>query len=176
MDWGVGMAAKRGVTTYSPQADPAVSVISEEVLERAYLEAGRPELFDRGTHVPYITVSQGMWISKFLTYMDTLKPAALIQTGAFTGSSGVWCERAHEVGAVTIAGAGRATTAEFVLFWDYWMMGEEVLAAGAYVSEDPVMMATVTATDIVKYCMLGLLIVGWVLVQAGIDIRPMLKM
>ena len=176
MDFVANAAAKMGVSTYAPQSDPAVSLLAEETLEKAYLEAGRSELFDRGENVPYITQSQGMWITKMLSMITTLKPAALIQIGAFTGASGVWCERAHEVGAVTIAGTARPSTAYMVTFWDHWLIGEEALASAAYISTDPVMKATVLATDIGKALVLFILVLGYLLIQVGIDIVPLLSM
>jgi hypothetical protein len=169
MDYTVKLAAERGVPTYSPQSDPAVSLLSEEIIEKAYIEAGRPELFNRGENVPYITQSQGMWITALLSMITERKPAALIQTGAFTGASGVWCERAHEVGAVTIAGTARPSTAYMVTFWDHWLIGEEALAAAAYVSPDLSLRATVFATDIAKWITIILIAAFYIIAQLGID-------
>jgi hypothetical protein len=53
---------------------------------------------------------------------------------------------------------------------DYVMIGEEMLAAGAYLSKDPGQLATIRTQDLVKTVLIGLLVLGIVALTFGSDI------
>jgi len=47
------------------------------------------------------------------------------------------------------------------------MIGEEVTAAGAYLSQEPAQLASIKTQDIYKFIAIGLIVIGWVLIQGG---------
>jgi hypothetical protein len=53
---------------------------------------------------------------------------------------------------------------------DYVMIGEEMLAAGAYLSKDPGQLATIRTQDLVKTALIGILVVGLVVLALGSDV------
>jgi hypothetical protein len=50
------------------------------------------------------------------------------------------------------------------------LIGEEIFAAGAYVSGDPVQLGTISGTDITKLLLIALLIIGVAAISVGSDI------
>jgi hypothetical protein len=53
---------------------------------------------------------------------------------------------------------------------DYVMIGEEMLAAGAYLSKDPGQLATIRTQDLVKTALIGILVIGLVVLALGSDV------
>jgi hypothetical protein len=57
----------------------------------------------------------------------------------------------------------------FVVACDYTLLGDELYAAGAYLSQDAVQMASIAGQDVGKYLAMILLLVGLILSAAGSD-------
>jgi hypothetical protein len=77
-------------------------------------------------------------------------------------------------GALCIGGtAAWEYTLGFALMTDHILLGEELYAAGALVSEDPVMISSIASTDIGKYFMLIVAFVSVLLIFLSVDIVKM---
>ena len=50
---------------------------------------------------------------------------------------------------------------------DYCLIGEEIYAASAYISEEPVLVASLIVADFVKIAMIAVMIVGSVFMFSG---------
>jgi hypothetical protein len=50
------------------------------------------------------------------------------------------------------------------------MIGEEMLAAGAYLSKDPGQLATIRTQDIMKFVLIGTLVLGVITLSLGIEV------
>ena len=174
LDYTAQLAAAQRVKIISPSVRPDVGLLAEEVLSQAYARAGNPELYERGESVPYYGSTNYSFMSRMISELSRRKPGALMEFGGFVGAFIAYNEVAHDVGAITIAGCARPETAWNAITSDHWMMGEQVMAAAAYVSDNPIMKGTVVAADIVKYGVIALLLVGVVLRQFGIDVARLL--
>ena len=76
----------------------------------------------------------------------------------------IYAEAGYQIGAIQVAGTTSATqTPFFIAACDYCLIGEEIYAAGAYLSKDPVLEGTVVSQDIVKQALLVLIFVGTVM-------------
>jgi hypothetical protein len=53
---------------------------------------------------------------------------------------------------------------------DYTMIGEEVLAAGAYLTQEPSALASIRTQDILKFIAIAATVIGILLIQGGSDI------
>jgi hypothetical protein len=64
----------------------------------------------------------------------------------------------------------------FAMMTDYLLLGEELYAAGAAVSDNPVMVSGIASEEIGKYFSLVVLVVGLILMALGVDVASILAM
>ena len=77
----------------------------------------------------------------------------------------------RKVGAINIGGTTRLyMTPYFVGGCDYSLLGEEVLAAGAYITKDPASCGGFLGQDYCKYIMILLIVLGVITTSFGTDI------
>lgn len=96
--------------------------------------------------------------------------------GPFWMESLLFTESGFRQGAIQIAGTARTSQIPFfVATCDYTLIGEEIFAAGAYLSKEPSQVATIAAQDIGKIFALLLLISGLLLYAWGNPINSLLR-
>lgn len=141
--------------------------VAEAIVYQAYLEGGKSDRV-RPEMVQFLSNEQFAFAAACLSIMNTERIASVIMIGEFQAESMMLAEGAAQVGAVTIAGTSRtAQIPFFVAACDYTLVGEEIFAGGAYLSQDPVRMANLAAQDIGKVFSFILIIVGSLLMTFG---------
>ncbi|MBN2362546.1 fibronectin type III domain-containing protein [candidate division WOR-3 bacterium] len=141
-----------------PNRNPIVYTITHEVVKEAYLEAGRPDAFQED-QVFFVSESQFAYVAAVNGIMMREKPATNLFLGMFWAESLLLAETGNATGAVQIAGTDSVTQLPFfVTSCDYTLIGEELYAASAYLSRDPVLVGTIKAQDIEKAIILILLV------------------
>lgn len=141
-----------------PNKDPIVYTITHEVVKEAYLEAGRPDAFQED-QVFFVSESQFAFVAAVNGIMMREKPATNLFLGMFYAESLLLAETGNATGAVQIAGTDAVTQLPFfVTSCDYTLIGEELYAASAYLSRDPVLVGTIKAQDVEKAVILVLLV------------------
>lgn len=141
-----------------PNRDPIVYTITHEVVKESYLEAGRPDAFQED-QVFFVSQSQFAYVAAVNGIMMREKPATNLFLGMFWAESLLLAETGNATGAVQIAGTDAVTQLPFfVTSCDYTLIGEELYAASAYLSRDPVLVGTIKAQDIEKGIILVFLI------------------
>ena len=89
------------------------------------------------------------------------QPAANFLLGYFGGESLILAETGSTTGAIQIAGTDTTTQLPFfVVACDYTLMGEELYAASAYLSREPLMLGALKGEDLGKLVFMILLVVG----------------
>ncbi len=152
--------AEYGTPLESPQKDPLTYAAARETVKEAYLEAGRPDLFHEEM-VPYLTYDQFAYTAQVTGRMVREKPAANFLIGSFYAESLLLAEAGQSTGAIQIAGTAQvAQLPFFVTTCDYTLIGEELYAASAYLSREPVMLGCIKGQDFVKFILLVLIMVG----------------
>jgi len=137
-----------------------VMIVAREVVKGAYLEAGRPDAY-REHDVFYVTQEQFAYVAAINGIMLREKPATNFYLGAFFAESLVLAETGFLAGSIQIAGTDQPIQIPFfVAACDYTLIGEELYAAAAYLSDDPRQKATLKAQDFGKAGILGLSAVG----------------
>jgi hypothetical protein len=150
-----------------PVRYPLVLAAGQEVVEQAYIQVGKPELYDKDT-VRYVAGEQFSFTATVSGYMMRERPATNIYMGAFFAESLLLAETGNAAGSIQIAGTARPEQLPFfIAACDYTLMGEELYAASAYLSHEPVMMGGLKGQDLMKILIVSLLIVGIVLVLFG---------
>ncbi|MFH1687697.1 MAG: DUF6754 domain-containing protein [bacterium] len=151
-----------------PVRYPLVLAAGQEVVEQAYLEAGRPDAYDKDT-VKYVAGEQFAFTANVNGYMMRERPATNIYMGGFYAESLLLAETGNAAGSIQIAGTARPEQLPFfIAACDYTLMGEELFAASAYLSHEPIMMGGLKGQDFVKLIIVIMIIVGVILVTAGV--------
>jgi len=168
-------AAIYGADLEVPNTDPLTFTAAMETVKQAYLEAGKPDQF-KDSMVTYITYDQFAYAASVSGKMVRERPATNFLIGSFFAESLIFAETGQGVGAIQIAGTADVTQLPFfVATCDYTLMGEELYAASAYLSREPVLLGSIKAQDIVKAVLLAVIGIGIVTYALGFElIRNML--
>ena len=167
----LGELAKR-VATYGtelkvPHRDPIVMAICQEVVKESYLAAGRPDAYKEDANF-FITSDQFAYTAAVDGIMLRERPAANFFMGAYYAESLLLAEPGAATGAIQIAGTDSDHQLPFfITSCDYTLIGEELYAASAYLSREPVLVGTLRGQDIGKGVFLGAIVVGTLLVTLG---------
>jgi hypothetical protein len=168
----LGKVAKRAALYETellvPHREPITMAVCQEITKQAYLEAGKPDLFKEDTNF-FITADQFSYTAAVDGIMLRKKPAANFFMGAYFAESLLLTETGAGTGAIQIAGTDSDHQLPFfVTTCDYTLIGEELYAASAYLSKEPVQVGTLRGQDIGKAVILGVLAVGIVLATVGV--------
>ena len=143
-----------------PVQDPVVLAVAQETVRTAYLEAGRPDQYDPD-NVFYVTALQFPYVAAVNGIMLRELPATNFYMGVFYAESLILAETGNIAGSIQISGTDQiAQLPFFVAATDYTLIGEELYAASAYLSQDPVQLGTLKAQDYVKAIIMIVIILG----------------
>ena len=180
----LGRVAKR-VAAYEtelmvPHRDPIVMAVCQEITKQSYLEAGKPDAFKEDSNF-FITTDQFSYTAAVDGIMLRKKPAANFFMGSYYAESLLLTETGASTGAIQIAGTDSDHQLPFfVTTCDYTLIGEELYAASAYLSREPVQLGTLRGQDIGKAVVLGMLGIGTALatlsVMTGLDVSIVLDL
>lgn len=150
-----------------PTYDPIVMSVAQEVVKSAYLDAGRPDDYDENT-VNFVTNLQFAYVAAVNGMMLRELPATNIYMGKFFAESLILAETGALAGSIQIAGTDEiAQIPFFIVACDYTLIGEELYAASAYLSREPILLGSLKAQDWAKAALIVLAIVG--LLAANMD-------
>ncbi len=140
-----------------------VNVVNREIVRQSYLEMGKPGAFDPDD-VRYIAEAQFAWAIGVAGLVARERPAAQFLIGYFFAESLLIAEAGNLVGAIQVAASNSSGQIPFfVAACDYTMIGEEMYAAAAYVSKDPVITGSVVAQDLMRLLLYAIILFGGVL-------------
>lgn len=148
--------------------DPIVMSVSQEVVKESYLEAGRPDAYVQDNiflaaseQFPYVAAVSGIMVRE--------KPATNFFMGYFYAESLILAETGANTGAIQIAATDSYTQLPFfITTCDYTLIGEELYAASAYLSREPLLLGSLRAQDVGKGVLITVLVIGTILVTCGI--------
>ncbi len=161
--------AEKGARLIAPQASVDVMPVAIETVRQAYAEAGKLEELDVDEQLPYLSGTQFAWASGIIGMCARLKPAANIMVGPFWAESMMFAESFARVGAYQVAGTARLYQLPFfAAVADYVLIGEEMFAADAYLSKDPVKIGSLFSQDVYKLAAIVISVIGAILSTAGI--------
>ncbi len=150
-----------------PVRYPLVLAAGQEVVEQAYIEMGKGDAYDKDT-VRYVAGEQFAFTANVNGYMMRERPATNIYMGAFFAESLLLAETGNAAGSIQIAGTARPEQLPFfIAACVYTLMGEELYAASAYLSHEPVMLGGLKGQDFVKMLLIIALVIGILLVTFG---------
>jgi hypothetical protein len=152
-------AAQYKLKLLVPQYSPEVMAVVEDTVRQAYRDVGKSSLFDPSS-IRFLSSEQFAFASGYMGLVHREKPGAAFLFGAFAAESLILAEAGQQVGARQVAASvSPEQVAFFICTCEYTLIGEELFGASAYLSRDPVQVATVVAQDRVKllFCVFILL-------------------
>ena len=159
-----------GATLEVPNTDPLTMTAARETVKQAYMEAGKPDQF-KEEMVTYITYDQFAYAASVSGKMVRERPAANFLIGSFFAESLIFAETGQSIGAIQIAGTADVTQLPFfVTTCDYTLMGEELFAASAYLSREPVLLGSIKAQDLTKAIIMVFVAAGIVMLNVGFPV------
>jgi hypothetical protein len=159
------LAARRDTKMAVTVGHPNTYAVALDVLRSAYMVEGRPDALGDDA-VTFGSEIQFAFTAHTLGRIQREKPATCLFLGYFAAEAIIVAEAAVAAGSISIAGAtNHFQLPFFVAACDYTLIGEEFLAAGAYVSNDPRRIGSIQGQDWVKAIAVALAVIG-VIMQA----------
>jgi len=133
-----------------PTHDPVIMAVAQEVVREGYTRIGYPDRF-RPDDIFYISSSQFGYAAAVDGIISRDRPASIFLLGTFEAESLILAETGNSIGAIQIAGTDSTIQlAFFIVACDYTLVGEELFAASGYLSQNPSILSSVKAQDILK--------------------------
>ncbi|MCX5663630.1 MAG: fibronectin type III domain-containing protein [Planctomycetota bacterium] len=164
-------AAEYDAAIEVPTSRSLVMEAAREAVQASYLAAGRADAYNADA-IRYITDEQFGFVAYVSGRMVREKPAACFYMGCFFAESLILAETGNSIGAIQIAGTAESSQLPFfVAACDYTLIGEEFMAASAYLSGEPDQIGSLKGQDVAKAIAAIIIIIGIVL-ATGAAIAP----
>jgi len=155
------------VPTGGSEGSYIVRPVAVEIVKNAYDVEGKGDMFNEND-LPFLSGSQFAMGTGFAGMLLSNRPGSMIMAGSSAADAMMIAEVSNQVGAITItAPTYIGNVAALACASDYVMIGEEAVAAGAYLSQEPAQLASIRTQDIYKFIGIGLILLGWVLTAVG---------
>ncbi|KAF0125628.1 MAG: hypothetical protein FD189_1422 [Elusimicrobia bacterium] len=150
-----------------PHFDPIVMTVCKEVVKQSYLEMERPDSYRDDINF-FVSNDQFSYAASVDGMIHREKPAACFFIGHFMAESLLLAEVGATTGAIQIAGTEQESQLPFFFTsCDYTLIGEELYAAGAYLSKEPMLLSTLKVQDFGKAFVMVSVVAGSILLAAG---------
>jgi len=148
--------------------------LSQEVVKNAYISEGKGQAFSEDM-IRFVSNQQFAFTAASLGVVQREKPATALYIGYFAAEAVILAEAAVAIGAISIAGCTNIFQIPFfAAACDYTMIGEEFLAAGAFISKDPQRTGGIVGQDYMKLIVITFILVGAIMASAGSKALPAL--
>lgn len=152
-----------------PCNDPIVLNVVREMVRTSYLDEGRPDAYNE-ENIFFLTDSQFAYAAGVDGMMVREKPAAVFLQGQFYAESLLMAETGNSIGAIQIAGTDSEHQLPFfIAACDYTLIGEELYAATAYLSKDPMFLGSLRGQDWGKVVIFAAIVLGVILELSGVN-------
>jgi hypothetical protein len=159
----VRLCAKSNVDIIVTLIRPDIIPLVDDIIRSGATAEGRPEIY-KPENIRYISGEQFAYYGGVAGIFAQERPAVQILMGGFMAYSLLLAELGARYNAFQIAGtASWHQTPFFVATCDYALIGEELYAAGAYLSKDVVALGSLLGQDLCKFVSVTLIIIGVVL-------------
>lgn len=161
------LTARYGAKLFVSICRPVILPFAEEVVKQAYMSEGSLESFNEDC-VQYLSSEQFAYAAAVMGIIQREKAAASILLGAFWAESLMIAEAGFHAGAIQVAGSANIHQIPFfVASCDYVLIGEELYAAGAIASGNPVKVGSIAGQDVCKFFVIAILVVGSLSITFG---------
>lgn len=165
LDYVAGEVARYDAKIMVVAPLPEMEPMCQEILKAAFTRNGKPESYNPSSvmYMPGDASKAGV-----LGLYQREHVAAAMLFGNYYYESMLFAEAANLAGASQIGGtANYHQLPFFVASCDYTLIGEEIFAAGTYLSREPSEVGALTAQEVGKAISVALIILGCVLATFG---------
>lgn len=167
LSYVAGLCAKYDTDLITTIMMPDVYVVAEDVVKQRFLAEGKASEY-KPEMVRFIGAEQFAYAAAAVGIMYREQVAANIMIGAWYAESLLLTEAGAQTGGIQITGSATVAQLPFlVVASDYCLIGEEIYAASAYLSRDPVELGVILGQDIAKAVTIGLMIAGALFLAFG---------
>lgn len=153
-------AARYKLKLLTPQSDSQVLVVAEDTLRDAYRAEGRLALLD-GRNNMYLSDEQFAFAAGYMGLVQRESVAATFLFGHFAAESLLLAEAGQQAGAMQVASTiSPEQVPFFICTCDYTLIGEELFAAAAYLTREPVQLGSLYGQDRAKLLIFMAIVVG----------------
>ncbi|MDD4155820.1 MAG: hypothetical protein PHY08_04525 [Candidatus Cloacimonetes bacterium] len=153
-------AAEYDTRIIVPVCDYIVLPIAQQIVKEAHYAAGRPDSFN-SNDIFFVAEGQFAYVAGVNGVMIRQKTATNFYMGMFYAEALIMTETGNATGAIQVAGTDALTQIPFfITTCDYTLIGEELYAASAYLTRDPMMIGTLKSQDYTKLLIILCIIVG----------------
>jgi len=148
-----GLSEESAATDVPPTvtvADPTILVMAQDVLRRAYAQQGNAAGLDFRS-VRYVAASPLPYAAGVMDLLSNEETSTSVMAGVFGPESAFIAEEGSRQGLIQVAGVADLTS-QAVLYpsVNHLAIGEEMYAAGAYLSAKPASVGSLLAQDIIR--------------------------
>jgi len=158
------LAARLGVRLIATCQMPETYPLVRETVRESFITEGKIDYYNDEDviYMPQVKAAAGL--------MQREHVGANFLMGGFWHEGLVLAEAGAIAGAINIGGiaAPVATIPFLVICCDYCLMGEELYAASAYITKDPVLTSTIAGQDYIKVACVVLILIGTILSTMGL--------
>ncbi len=168
-------AAHLGSKFFVPVTQGLAYTIASEVVDEAYKAENKQDELKLDETVMYLP--DGADRMYIINHMWSDEMAGAFFLGSWYHKAVIFTENAARVGAMMLGGTDTTHNIPFlVAICDYSLIGEELYALGAYVSEDPTVSSSLAGQDIGKFIAAILIVLGSILITLGMSIKGLFSM
>jgi len=143
-----------------PGYDSFVMVVEREIVKGAHIDAGKPDTY-KEDNIFFVSDDQFAYVGAVNGIMLRERPAAIFYMGYFYAESLLLAETGNSTGAIQIAGTDAdAQLPFFIAACDYTLIGEELYAASAYMSREPLLLGSLKGQDWSKFLLMLSIFLG----------------
>lgn len=152
----------------------------EAGIRTAFAAAGKEDQWKAKSELVFLPnqqiQTQGLPYLALTETIHRYRPGGALYVGSISIETLPVAEAIAEVGAIGICGTSLMSNIQFVgTIYDYSLVGEELFAAGAYASNDPVQLGTLRSEDLWKTGSIILMLITIISVLGKFSIIPYLN-
>ena len=168
LDYVANLSVSKDAKLVALTPVPTVLPVMQEIVKSNYRAQNKLEEYREDEMVRFLSDQQFAYAAGALGVIHRENAAAHILMGAFWAESLLIAEAAYKVGAIQVGGTANTHQVPFIItVCDYALIGEELLAAGAYLSEDPAQAGSIAGQDFGKILAIVLILLGMILATVG---------
>lgn len=153
-----------------PVSSAQVLPVLENIVQQGLAAGGAPELYKPQETVRFVASTQMAYAAAYVGILYREKVASTIMVGMFAGEVSMMCEEGSRTGCFQVAASTNVYQIPLMICMvDFMMFGEDMMAATAWISEDPAQITTIIANDLMKYIGIAAAWIGAILVTLGND-------
>ena len=160
---------------HMPYQTESIPIIEGTVID-GFKAAGKPDLYRRDD-MRYYGRGALSWTQGVTASYAEEGVGLNLSIGIFYSDCPISLEMAHIMGGMNVGGTGRwIMVYAFAMMCDYVFLGEEIYAAAAQVSKDPLMLSGILIEEIGKYFVYLMLGLGLLAGLVGLNVGALLSL